>query len=373
LRRAAAVLVLCAAVAAYAGDDDPDRGSAFHAAEVRAAAGDVGAIDALEAIGAARPITRWTDDAWSEAAGAAERAGDLARARRDYEHALELAGDDTFARRVRGDLARLAQRTGETGAFAGVAAAHERLVAQIQAGGDPKPALRELGALVDANPGYPHAATAMLALAAGWERDGAFATARAWLVRAQATASPDEHERVFSEAARFAIRAHELGDAETAIAQLHDRQNARELAETLDAARVRYDLRRGLWGLLAAIAIAAIVVLRRDAGSWRAAARRLLRPPTEVVFLAPIAIVIGVFAATGNPLVARAVRGILGVGVAVAWVSGALLVRPVSGKRALVHGLVALVTVIAAGYLAIDHDRMIDLVVETLRSGPDAR
>ncbi|HET9992253.1 MAG TPA: hypothetical protein VFQ65_27165, partial [Kofleriaceae bacterium] len=312
-------------------------------------------------------------DAWSEAAGAAERAGDLARARRDYEHALELAGDDTFARRVRGDLARLAQRTGDTGAFAAVAAAHERLVARIQASGDPKPALRELGALIDANPGYPRAATAMLALAAGWERDGAFATARAWLVRARSAASPGEHERVFSEAARFAIRAHEFGEAEALIAELGDRQNAGELAETLATARWRRDLRGGLWGLLVAIAVAAIVLLRRDAGSWRAAARRLVRPPTEVAFLAPIAVVIGLVAATGNPLVARAVRAILGVGVAVAWLSGVLLARPVSGRRALAHAVVAIVAVAAAGYLAIDHDRMIDLVVETLRNGPAAR
>lgn len=370
MRLAAAVVVALAATAG-AGDDDPDR--AFHAAEVRAAAGDAGAIDALEAIGAARPVTRWSDDAWSEAAGAAERAGDLARARRDYEHALELAGDDTFARRVRGDLARLAQRTGDTGAFAAVAAAHERLVVRIQAGGDPKPALRELGALVDANPGYPRAATAMLALAAGWERDGAFATARAWLVRARGAASPGEHERVFSEAARFAIRAHDFAEAEAAIAQLGDRQNARELGEALATARWRRDVRAGLWAVLAVIAIAAGVLLRRDAGSWRAAARRLIRPPIEVAFLAPIAIVIGLVAATGNPLVARAVRAILGVGVGVAWLSGVLLAGRVTGKRALGHAVVVVIAVAAAGYLAIDHDRMLDLVAETLRSGPIAR
>lgn len=367
--RAALVVVALAAVARAGGEDD---GSAFHAAEVRAAAGDAGAIDALEAIGAARPVTRWTDDAWSEAARGAERAGDLVRARRDLEHALALAGDDRFAHRIRGELARLAQRTGDAGGFAVVAAAHERLVARIQAGGDPKPALRELGALVDANPHYPRAATAMLALAAGWERDGELATARAWLDRARGAATPAEHERVFAEAARFAIRANDFTAAAAAIAALRDRQNAADLTAALDAARWRREVRGVLWGVLAVIAVAALVVLRRGAGSWRGVARKLARPPIEVAFLAPIAIVIAGVAFTGNPLVARAVAAILGVGIAVAWVSGVSLPRPVGGKRALVHALVAAIAVAAAGYLAIDHGRMIDLIAETWREGPQA-
>ena len=281
--------------------------------------------------------------------------------------------DETFARRVRNELARLSRSTGDTGEFTTVAAAHERLVARIAAGGDPKPALRELGALVDANPGYPRAATAMLALAAGWERDGGFATAHAWLVRAVAAASPGEHERVLSELARFAIRAHDFGEAEAAIAQLRDRRNAGELAEAVAAARVRHSLRGVLWGVLVLIAAAAAVALRRDAGSWRAAAKRLARPPFEVAFLAPIAIVLGVVAATGNPLVARAVGAILGVGVAIAWVSGALLAGRVSGRRAAVHALLALIAVGAAIYLVVDRGRMFDLVVETWREGPAAR
>jgi uncharacterized membrane protein len=92
------------------------------------------------------------------------------------------------------------------------------------------------------------------------------------------------------------------------------------------------------------------------------------------LFLIPIAIVIAAVSATGNPLVARAVRAILIVGLAVAWLSGALLAgtRP-SGKRLAVHVLGVVLVVIAASYLAIDRDRMIDLVVETWRSGPAGR
>jgi len=347
--------------------------TAFHAAEVRAAAGDRGAIDAFEAIGAQQPVTRWTDDAWSEAARAAERAGDLVRARRDYEHALDHADDPAFARRVRGELARLAGSIGARGEFADVAAAHERLVAQIQAGGDPKPALRELGALIDGHPAYPRAATAMLALAAGWERDGESSTARAWLRRAQTAAAPNERERVLSEVARFAIRANDPEEATTAISKLADRANAAELTAALATAQRRHAVRTLAWIVLITVVIAAIIALRRRAGSWREALRRLGHPPFEVMFLAPIAIVIAAIAWTGNPLVARAVWTLLGAGVAVAWTSGAILAGPVSTRRALAHAAVVLIAASAATYLAIDRDRMLDLVVETWQHGPESR
>jgi tetratricopeptide (TPR) repeat protein len=370
VRRALVILIGLARIAAA----DPGE-QAFHAAEVRAAANDPGAIDALEAVGAARPVTRWTDDAWSEAAKAAERAGDLARAQRDLEQVLQISDDELLKRRARGDLARLAANAGQRGEFAEVAATHERLVAKIQAGGDPKPALRELGAVIDAHPTYPRAATAMLAIALGWERDGAFGTAHTWLVRARTAATPNEHERVFSDVARFAIRAGAFSEAESAIAALEDRGNAAELTEALGRARTRHALRGVLWVVLALVLAAAAATLRRDAGSWRAAGHRLLRPPLEVGFLLPIAIVLAVVAFTGNPLVARAVWAILAIGVAVAWLSGALLStgRPLRRRRLAVHVVGAALAVVAASYLAIDRGRMIDLVVETWKHGPIPR
>jgi len=127
--------------------------------------------------------------------------------------------------------------------------------------------------------------------------------------------------------------------------------------------------------VLAAIAAAAAWVLRRDAGSWRAAGRRLARPPVEAWFFVPIAAVLVAVAATGNPLVARAVRAIAIAGAAIAWLSGAILegARPLRARRAVAHAVVAAVAVAAAAYLAIDRDRMIDLVIETWRGGPAAR
>jgi hypothetical protein len=64
---------------------------------------------------------------------------------------------------------------------------------------------------------------------------------------------------------------------------------------------------------------------------------------------------------------------LLGAGVVVAWVSGSVLAGPVSGRRALAHAVAVLITMSAATYLAIDRDRMIDLVAETWQYGPAPR
>lgn len=337
--------------------------SEFHQAEVAASHGDPHAADLFEAIGAARPVTRWTDDAWIQAARVAERQGDLVRAARDLERAAAVATDPVVQHRIAGDRERLSLRTG-AGAFADVAAEHDRLVAKIQAGGDPKPALRELEALLAAHPGYPRAAVAMLALAHGWETDGAFATAHVWLLRAAELAGSSE--RVNAEVARFAIRAGSFDEADAAIARLADRELQANLRDKLASSRHRHALRVGLWIVLAAIAAGVVWRVRRARG-------RMWFPPAEWVFLLPIAVVIAGVAMTGNPLVARAVRAILIVGLVVTWASGVVLaVKKPAGKLGLaLHVACVVIAVLGASYLAIDRDRMIDLLVETWTSGPE--
>jgi hypothetical protein len=82
---------------------------------------------------------------------------------------------------------------------------------------------------------------------------------------------------------------------------------------------------------------------------------------------------------TGNPLVADAVAAIFGVGIAVAWISGALLEAArarrgaVGAPRALLQAALAAAAVAGAAYLAVDRDRMIDLIAETWEHGPAAR
>src|SRR5262249_57835505 len=107
--------------------------------------------------------------------------------------------------------------------------------------------------------------------------------------------------------------------------------------------------------------------------------RALARPPSEALYLLPIALVLVVIAHTGNPLVARAVRVISAAGIAITWISGVALeaARRQQGRvtpvRALLHVAAALIAVGCATYLAVDHKRMIDLIGETWRNGPAPR
>jgi hypothetical protein len=98
-----------------------------------------------------------------------------------------------------------------------------------------------------------------------------------------------------------------------------------------------------------------------------------------VLFLVPIGLVLAAVARTGNPLVADAVAAICGVGIAIAWISGALLEAArarrgaLGAPRALLQAALAAIAVVSAAYLAVDRDRMIDLVVETWEHGPAPR
>jgi hypothetical protein len=356
---------------------------AFQAAVARAAAGDPAAIDRFEALAAERPITRWTDNAYAEAARLAERAGDLPRARRNLAQVVAVGTDGALVARARAALDRLAGATGG-GRWDAVAREDERLLAEAMGGGDPRAALVALEELVQRSPGYPRATMLRLAIAAGWEREGHGGRAIARLREALAGAPVAERSRAGLELARALIRQRDLGEAAAVLDALEagpgaDRAAIGKVRESLAVAERRAYLRFALWIALAVIALCAATALRRDAGSWRAAARRLARPPAEVVFLAPIGAVMALVARTGNPLVADAVAAIAGVGVAVAWLSGALLEAArarrgaVTAPRALLHAAFAAVAVFAASYLAVDRDRMIDLVVETWKHGPAPR
>ena len=369
-----ALALVCALAGIAVADADHDAEVALRDAQQRAAAGDPTAIDALEALGGARPATRWTDDAWRAAAQLAERSRDYTRAQRSLAQVIATSDDEQAVRRARGDIERLAAMVGAGGEWNAVAATHDRLAERIRGPGDPTQALRELETLVRRHHGYPRAAMAMLVLARGWESEGEPERAITWLREASTAASvPTDRMRANAELVRALVRHGELTAARDAIGSIRDPALARQLRAAVDRAKWRRATRWSVAAVLIAIALAAAIALRRSCGSWRSVAKRLVRPPPEVLFLAPIAAVFVAVAQSGNPLVARAVLAIAVTGTIVAWISGAIL----TGKRGrlglVLHGLLAAAAVACAAYLAIDRDRMIDLIVETWHGGPAMR
>lgn len=351
-----------------AADPEIDAERAFRDASAR------GDIMALEQLGAQRPLTRWSDDAWSEAARLAIKANDFARARADLEQVIAIGSDAQLVRRARAELARITGLVGQGGEWTALAAEHERLAPALTAPGDPRPALAELEALLRAHPGYPRAAMVMVAVARAWEREGEGDRALHWLREAERVASDRaDRQRIAAELVRTLIRSGDLEGAERELVLLARDASpglVASLRTTLSRAELRRTLRWIMAAVLAVLAIAALVALRRAAGSWRAAARRLARPPTEAMFLVPIAAVVVAFSYTGNPLVARTVLAILIAGVVTSWLSGALLDgRRVRLPRALLHAALAVVAIAASAYLAVDRGHVIDFLIETWHQG----
>ena len=377
IRWGIAVLALLVVAGSAAGDPEADADAAFRRAGELAANSDPAAIGAFEALGAARPVTRWTDDAWAEAARLAENARDYARARRDYAQAVELGTDPRLIARARGALARIEELGGER--WDAVRAAHERLASEINGGGDPRQGLRALAELVRANPEYPRANLARLTIAMGWESEGDRESALAWSREAAEAALAERGQHVRLEYVRALVRAGELAAADRELARLDpalvDRGGAHQAAEALATAHHRARIRIGLALALALLIAAGLIVARREVGSWRALAKVLARPPTEAWFLAPLAVLLALVAWPGNPLVARAVRWIGGTGVAIAWLSGALLEAartrgPLRTRRTLLHVLFVVGAVGVAAYLVVDGLGLLDLLDETWRGGP---
>ena len=104
--------------------------------------------------------------------------------------------------------------------------------------------------------------------------------------------------------------------------------------------------------------------------------RAHLRPPAEVVFVAPISAVLVVVSFTSHHAIAPAVAIVAAGGVALAWLSAiGLDARRAAGKpvraRAIAHALACIVAVLALGYIALTRDGLLDMLVETVRFGPD--
>jgi tetratricopeptide (TPR) repeat protein len=376
--RAIAVVI---AVWAAGAPDPAEQG--FHAAEAKLAQGDVAAaVDAFVAVADGAPASTWADDALAEAARGAEQLGDLGRAAQLDRRIVQQYPDSRQARRAEARLAELVAMVGPHGEWADVAGAHERLLRAAAGHVLPLFELGALGGLVAAHPGYPRATAARLWIGDTWMRLGAIDEASRWYEDAAAHAvAPIDRWRATKAKADVLVARGDFGDAADAYEALRagagpaEAQALDEAERQLRARRTRWRVEQAAIAFLALALAGAIAAARRATGSWRGAARALARPPTEVLFAAPVAALLALLAFANDRLVGVAVAAIAAGGLAIAWLSGALLVtaRAAGGRvslpRALVHALAATVAAVAVVYLAVTRAGILDLLIETLRHG----
>ena len=238
-------------------------------------------------------------------------------------------------------------------------------------------ALAEAEALLAEHDEWEGAAQVRLWMAGVAERDGDSArAARLYQAVLASDAGEDLRFEAGLGAAFLAIGRGDYDRAGAALDALPATDNPGRL-EALRSARARLERARTRAGVnLVAIAVLIagplffIGSLRQAAGSWAAACRQLSRPPAEAIYLAPLVAVFVIGGFTDHHAVAWAIAEIAVAGVAVAWLSGAGL-RAGGRWRPITHAAVAGITVIAACYVALHAGDLLDLIVSTVRLGPD--
>jgi hypothetical protein len=148
-----------------------------------------------------------------------------------------------------------------------------------------------------------------------------------------------------------------------------------DLVRALSRGRVRAELYIAAWIALAASLVLLLASLLeailRGGRRWPR-----VRPPIEIWFLGPVALVLAGASFTANQAIAPAVLRIAITGIALAWISGATLDLLRSRGRAtrlrsLGHIALCALGVIAVAYIALAGSGLLDMIAETVRFGPE--
>ena len=148
-----------------------------------------------------------------------------------------------------------------------------------------------------------------------------------------------------------------------------------DLSRALARGRFRVRLLLAAW--IAGFATIALLLVSLIEAIVRGG-RRLprLRPPIEIWFFGPVALVLAAASFTANQAIAPAVLRIAVTGIALAWISGATLdLLRARGRatrlRSVAHVALCALGVVAIAYLALAGSGLLDMLSETVRFGPE--
>lgn len=386
---AARALVLSLAIGATAArtapaaePPSPTAGQAeFEAAVAREASGDyAGAASALEELARRRPDDAFADDALFEAASLAEeRLGDPQRAARLYGELLARYPSSRLQRRARARADFLA-RSLATGAEP--LRVYQEILADYPRR-PPAESLARMERLLAEHPDFALADRALFWLGTAYVTAGRRTDAERALLALE-TKFPSSEYAPRGKRLRGDLL---LGAGHPLAARALYRELATHADPTVRAAGEEglRDVRRAItrWTLFglgvayfAGFVLVELVRLRRArrrAEAQTPAARRL---PTELLFYAPIAALFTVAAATEHRAIGLATAIIAAGGGLLVWLSGArttaaLAAGPVAPRPRLLRAVAVGAAALALAYVAIQGAGLTDLVVETLRSGPE--
>jgi hypothetical protein len=379
--RWAFLAALCVLAVSRAASADPVQDRFAAAANLIAADREAEAAAAFEELAREAPDHALAPEAlFSAAELREERLADPARALALYQ---ELARRYPDSRRALAASRRIETLSAQVGGVGGLDA--QRRFLEIRQGFAEQPEQRSIlmaEELLREYPNWPGAPAVAMWLASLDARAGRYETAlRRYLDAAERYTEPEAqfdarrgagdmalHLGRFDEAARYYRSMDPRGDPGRKIA----------IAEALAAVTQARGRSRWFWtgaGLAAAgfgLLLFSLVAAARGA---RATLRALWPPPVEVLYLAPVGVLLSAVSYTDYQGLGPAVTIVLTGGVVAAWISGAgLALRRGSRGRvafAIGHALAAGIIVLALLYVAVYLTNLIDPVADTLRYGPE--
>jgi hypothetical protein len=339
---------------------------------------DLGADDPRPAIAAIERGPADADALFAAARACEDRLHDPARAAALYERIVHELPDARLAIPAGRRAEQLREQLGVHGEFAQQASALAELIATAGSASEDVITASADSLAHDAWPGAPDAELWL----AEWLRGrGSYEAAQARYtdLARRWPGSPQAIEAA-RDAAGCALDARDWDRAERLARELPGGNPVEDAARAELLAAAKRGRSRDLFATAAwlALALAALVLLASLADAVLRGGRRWpsLRPPIEVMFLAPIAGVLAAVAFFTQRTIAPAVTRISLVGVSFAWLSGASLDLLRSRGRAtrarsLVHVAACALGVLAIAYVTLVRDGLLDMLVETARNGPE--
>jgi TolA-binding protein len=334
----------------------------------------------LVAIADEAPKHHFADDALFSAAQLyEERLGDPARAADLYRRLLDHYPDSRTALAASRRLESLRKALGPNRKGAGALAAFNEILQRYPERPEAE-SIELMEKLVAGHADWVGLPQALLWLGSVHERAGRYDRAIArYLEVTRRWPDTEDARDAFRGAGDSALAAGDYGAAERYYRAMRDPESPARVRTFRDAMRrVRTArLRARLYTAAQVVVVVALLLLlaglRLGAGSWRDMAAAMVPPPTEIIYMLPIAVLLSAASFTAHYAIAPAVIIVCSGGLIVTWLSGASLRaggRP-GAARALAHAAISFLAILAITYIALHRQHLLDMLIRTVRFGPD--
>ena len=387
-RLALAVLILCAPLTAQARTPvldkkprDPVQARFSQASELLYSGQHEQAVQALASLAKDYPHHDLADDALFLAGQTCEdKLGDPARAAELFRRLVELYPDSRSALGASRRLNKLEAGIDASGGGDEALARFTVLMSvTTELGSDES--LRRAQAIIDDFPEWKERHRVHAWAGFVLRRLGRLEEARQQFLAAARVQPPGDHsDSGLRSAAAVAVDLGDFDHAEELLARVArtgdsaSRRALEDVQRSLERARLRARLYQASFAIMGLVLLVLLASLRLASGSMGRALGNLVRPPTEVIYLIPVLVLLVILATTGHKDIGPAVAIVCSAGLIVTWLSGVGLRADKRRRngRIVLHAAACSAFVIAACYVALHRTPLIDLIITTVRFGPEA-